>query len=130
MKREVEPKAVTTLANLSTRPITSQSSNYTNLVINAAANLTLDPSTSQNSNQKKDTDKLKRSNEKRPSNELRYDQRGHLPKFDQQKNATRCKKENCESRTHVYCVKCNVHLCIAKNKHCFNDFHVLALPKD
>lgn len=127
MRGEAEPEAATTFA----RPITSQSSNYTNLVMTSAANLTLDPITIHSLDKKKNnnTEKLKRCNEKRPCNEMRYDQRGHFPKFDEQKNATRCKNENCAARTHMYCVKCNVHLCIAKNKDCFNDFHVLVLPE-
>lgn len=105
-----------------------------NLVKFTEEKFTMDPShpnTSQSSNRKNNNDmeKLKRANEKRPSHEVRYDQRGHFAKFDDEKNATRCKKENCESRTHMFCVKCNVHLCIAKNKHCFYDFHVLILPK-
>lgn len=78
----------------------------------------------------KNIKKTKNIIEKRPLHVRRYDQRGHFPRFDNNKNATRCKKENCKSRTHMYCVKCNVHLCIAKNKECFVDFHTLNIPEN
>lgn len=63
--------------------------------------------------------------QKKPENKVRYQKQNHLPEFDSNKNATRCKNENCISRTHIFCTKCNVHLCIAKNRNCFKEFHIL-----
>lgn len=131
---EVELEAISTFENLSVNTSSSQTVECASLVNVSQGKFTTDPSTSQRSDQmnNNDTKKLKRSNEKRPPHEVRYDQRGHFVKFDDEKNATRCKNENCKtkSRTHMYCVKCNVHLCVAKGQNCFYDFHVLVLPEN
>lgn len=56
----------------------------------------------------------------RPSIDTRYDQIGHWPEFQNQKQ--RCK--NCiSSYTKWSCRKCNVRLCLSNNKNCFVDFH-------
>ena len=40
-------------------------------------------------------------------------------------NKLRCKKEGCGAKTHVYCKKCNVHLCfVVHKKNCFTDYHL------
>lgn len=137
LEPEPESEAVTTFENLSVNISSNQIVDCASLVMTTEAKLNIEPSTSQKSDPKNnnDTNKLKnanekRSNEKRPPHEVRYDQRGHFPKFDNRKNGTRCKKENCESRTHMQCVKCDVHLCVAKDKNCFYDFHVLVLPEN
>lgn len=109
-----------------------------NLITISTANVNLNPSMSQNSDQKtnegtkkKQQPMEKRSTETRPSHILRYDHRGHhLPKYDDKKNGTRCKLETCDQRTHIYCAKCNVHLCIMKDRNCFENFHVLKIPEN
>lgn len=60
-----------------------------------------------------------------PSDEVRYDQKYHWPKWDVLNNATRCKNPTCPSYnlTHVYCTKCNIHLCLTKESNCFAKFH-------
>lgn len=58
-----------------------------------------------------------------PSLDIRYDQICHLPKY----NATKERCRNCNNRTsfsRIKCVKCNVALCITKDKNCFYDFHI------
>lgn len=137
LEPEPETEAIATFKSLSVNTSKSQTVDHTNLVMTSEAKLTIDPSTSQSSDEKKnnDTKKLNTANEKRsreirPPHELRYDQRSHFPKFDSKENPTRCKKENCGLRTHMYCVKCNVHLCISRDRDCFKDFHVLVLPQN
>lgn len=63
--------------------------------------------------------------QKKPKNSLRYDDKGHLPEFDNKQSATRCKNESCSSRTHIFCIKCGVHLCTTKGRSCFKEFHTL-----
>ncbi|XP_022167869.1 piggyBac transposable element-derived protein 4-like, partial [Myzus persicae] len=52
--------------------------------------------------------------DKRPLEEVRKDQYGHHPEYDDRKEAIRCKFEGCTGRTHVYCIKCGTHLCFTK----------------
>jgi hypothetical protein len=59
----------------------------------------------------------------RPLTDIRFDKTGHWPTMDDKKEAVRCKKENCQQRTHMYCIKCKVHLCCTKSNNCFFDFH-------
>lgn len=66
-----------------------------------------------------------RSREKRPLHELRYDGLNHWPEI--RNGQTRCKRENCVSKTHFFCSKCNVSLCIATERNCFKSFHILKL---
>lgn len=61
--------------------------------------------------------------ETRPSSEVRGDKVDHLPRFDDKADTTRCKFPKCKGKTHFYCVKCNVHLCLGRNKDCFLLFH-------
>lgn len=56
----------------------------------------------------------------RPINDVRLDDIGHLPVFLDKKVAGRCKNLGCKSKTYVSCKKCNVNLCIAHNKNCFD----------
>ncbi|KAL4088559.1 hypothetical protein QTP88_023651 [Uroleucon formosanum] len=60
-----------------------------------------------------------------PLDVSRYDRLDHMPKIDCLKNATKCKNPMCSrnNRTHFYCTKCNVHLCLTKERNCFADFH-------
>lgn len=59
-----------------------------------------------------------------PHEETRKDLIGHLPMYNN--NKLRCKKEGCGAKTHVYCKKCNVHLCfVVHNYYLFrhNDYN-------
>jgi hypothetical protein len=51
-----------------------------------------------------------------PIKETRKDNYGHFTNFDKRKEAIRYKHENCKGRTHVLCMKCNVHLCFTPKK--------------
>lgn len=64
-------------------------------------------------------------NEKRPKNSVRYDGKGHLPIFDKNAYASRCKNVNCNYKTNMECIKCKVHLCCVRGRNCFTDFHIL-----
>lgn len=61
--------------------------------------------------------------ETRPAEEVRYDNIGHLPQVDHNKNPTRCKLEGCTLKSHIFCIKCMVHLCLKMDKNCFMKFH-------
>lgn len=67
----------------------------------------------------------RRSREKRPLHALRYDGLNHWP--DIRNCQARCKNENCVSKTHFFCSKCNVSLCITTGRNCFKSFHILKL---
>lgn len=119
---KVNINTVTNITSMSMTPNTSHNTDQANMVISSTAQLTINPNTNQNKDQKmnEDANTVKRSKENRPPHNQRYDQRGHFPKTDERKNGTRCKKEGCVSRTHFYCVKCDVHLCIANGKDRFH----------
>lgn len=53
----------------------------------------------------------------------RYDPGGHFPNFDGKKSKSRCKMHGCTHFTHVYCLRCDVHLCFVKGRNCFYEFH-------
>ncbi|CAK9827654.1 PiggyBac transposable element-derived protein 2 [Anthophora retusa] len=61
--------------------------------------------------------------EKRPMTEIQYDNVDHMPQIDDKTEATRCKLPLCKGRTHFYCDKCRVHLCLVKERNCFERFH-------
>lgn len=56
---------------------------------------------------------------------VRYDQMNHFPSRDNARNGTKCKNPTCSGnrRTHFYCKKCNVHLCLRRQSNCFREFH-------
>lgn len=60
-----------------------------------------------------------------PPDNVRYDQNDHFPMWDNSRIETRCKNPECygNRRTHCYCGKCNVHLCMARQRNCFLEFH-------
>ncbi|XP_060840869.1 piggyBac transposable element-derived protein 3-like [Rhopalosiphum padi] len=60
----------------------------------------------------------------RPTTSVQHDSINHLPNYDGRKESTRCKNTGCKGRTHVYCNKCNVHLCFTSKSNCFSVFHV------
>lgn len=64
--------------------------------------------------------------EKKPTNSIRFDSKGHFPDFDKSDNATRCKNENCKFKTRLFCTKCNIHLCLTPSRNCFKNFHLLS----
>lgn len=63
-------------------------------------------------------------NEVRPASELIYDTVDHIPQHDDKNEPTRCKQKDCgKFRSHWYCHKCKVHLCLTKIRNCFASFH-------
>ena len=56
-----------------------------------------------------------------PVDTVRYDGFDHWPEPMELKSAQRCKFCTGSSRTR--CVKCNVYLCLSKDKNCFMYFH-------
>lgn len=46
--------------------------------------------------------------EVRPIREIQNDRVDHMPEYDNNKEASRCKYTSCKGKTHVYCLKCNV----------------------
>ncbi|XP_047510428.1 piggyBac transposable element-derived protein 3-like [Pieris napi] len=65
----------------------------------------------------------RRQVEMRPIPEVQYDTVDHLPEYDKKKEATRCKNPECKGKTHVYCLKCEIHLCFTSERNCFRIFH-------
>lgn len=59
--------------------------------------------------------------EGRTDEKMRYDGMQHLPKWSE--NRLRCKLESCSVKSNIFCVKCNVHLCMNKNNNCFLEYH-------
>lgn len=59
------------------------------------------------------------------SDAVRYDRIDHMPQMDSLKNATKCKNPTCSrnNRTHFFCKKCNVHLCLTRDRNCFEEYH-------
>ena len=55
-----------------------------------------------------------------PCNDIRYDQVGHWPEAVEKKQ--RCQFGQAYSRTK--CSKCQVSLCLLKERNCFKNFHV------
>lgn len=70
----------------------------------------------------------KKSNERRPKMKIRFDEHNHFPVLSSK--STRCKNHDCHKITRIQCSKCNVHLCLLKNRNCFLDFHVLVIDKE
>lgn len=61
--------------------------------------------------------------EKRPDFSIRFDGKNHYPAKENWNNATRCKLEDCKMKSHVYCAKCKVHLCLEPERNCYLKFH-------
>jgi hypothetical protein len=57
-----------------------------------------------------------------PSQSLRKDGVGHLPEINEKRGM--CKLPKCTGRIHMYCMKCQVHLCCEKTRNCFAKFHL------
>ena len=58
--------------------------------------------------------------QKAPITDVRFDGMDHLPTWG---TRGRCKNEDCKSLSFVTCIKCNVYLCLNKDRNCFLDFH-------
>lgn len=54
---------------------------------------------------------------------VRQDGWGHLPRM-LARLPKYCKMEGCKRRTRIYCVKCNVYLCLDQTSDCFYNFHI------
>lgn len=74
--------------------------------------------------------KKKKKSEKHPGPQTRFDGKHHIPCKENQKNATRCKLEGCQKKSHVYCKKCKVHLCLEPDRNCYEKYHYLDLSDD
>ncbi|XP_045767611.1 protein tramtrack, beta isoform-like isoform X13 [Maniola jurtina] len=56
-----------------------------------------------------------------PSSEERNKNASHLPViFDTQ---NKCREPSCKKKTKVRCTKCNIHLCLTKERNCYKMFH-------
>lgn len=66
---------------------------------------------------------IKRQMQINPIQDVRFDNVGHLPEFQDVKNNGRCKNPGCNKKTFVQCVKCKVNLCVSRNDNCFLQFH-------
>ena len=64
--------------------------------------------------------KKRRSATAVPSKDLRLDGMGHWPIVAQR---NRCRHPNCKDRTVIKCQKCNIFLCLQKNRNCFLTYH-------
>ena len=56
-----------------------------------------------------------------PPDEVRLDQVAHMPFVSDKR--LRYKLSGCPGQTKFFCKKCNVHLCLDKNKNCFASYH-------
>lgn len=87
--------------------------------------------TEEESPEKKNTIVSHTPAEQLPSHNVRYDQIGHYPESDIGKSSSfRCKLKGCGSRTTIFCIKCNVHLCVRTGKKCFKNFHTLKIEPE
>ncbi|KAE9522588.1 hypothetical protein AGLY_017010 [Aphis glycines] len=64
-----------------------------------------------------------RSVDSTPYEETIKDGFDHMPTFDNKQNSTRCKNAPCTFKTHVYCDKCNIHLCFIPGRECYRQKH-------
>lgn len=59
-----------------------------------------------------------------PVSEIRFDTVGHMPLHNGKTQSGRCKNPGCTTgRSHFVCSKCEVHLCLNKDRNCFLKFH-------
>lgn len=56
-----------------------------------------------------------------PPRDVRLDGFEHFPVWGRKRQ--RCKYSGCKGKTYISCEKCQVELCLNKNKNCFRDFH-------
>lgn len=76
---------------------------------------------SRNSDSEVSRQKVNRTDSGIPSDAIRYDTIDHIPAVDRLKNPTKCKNPECsrKHRTHTFCEKCDVHLCLSSDRNCF-----------
>ncbi|CAK1602445.1 unnamed protein product [Parnassius mnemosyne] len=60
----------------------------------------------------------------RPLAEKRHDGYEHFPTSDDIKAPRTCRLETCSSRSKIRCDKCNVYLCLSRDKNCFKAYHI------
>lgn len=65
--------------------------------------------------------------EEMPAHSIRFDERSHFPLITSK--PARCKNEQCRKATRFYCQKCEVHLCLVKDRNCFTKFHSLSMEE-
>lgn len=53
----------------------------------------------------------------------RFDSVDHFAEHDDNRSKRRCKLEGCKKMTHVFCLKCKVHICFVKGRNCFLNYH-------
>ncbi|KAM7311117.1 piggyBac transposable element-derived protein 3 [Ixodes scapularis] len=56
-----------------------------------------------------------------PSQDVRLDKTDHFPLWIETR--ARCKLPSCQAKSFVSCQKCNVPLCLNKERNCFLKFH-------
>lgn len=58
----------------------------------------------------------------KPPDDVKFDNTGHIPGMFDKSGKKRCK--HCKkSDTQIYCIKCQINLCLTPSKNCFLDFH-------
>lgn len=58
-----------------------------------------------------------------PTIDRQYDGFNHWPVFDTLKQPRCCRASGCTSRSRCRCTKCDIYLCLTKDRNCFFDFH-------
>lgn len=64
-----------------------------------------------------------RKSEKRTDPKIRFDGKDHTPDKENRTDATRCKLEGCTFKSHTFCTKCKVHLCLEPGRNCYKKYH-------
>lgn len=59
----------------------------------------------------------------KPKISSRFDKEAHWPLYDKKSSRSLCKIKSCQNRTHVYCKKCDLHLCFNATRNCFYEYH-------
>lgn len=75
-----------------------------------------------NADDVENTPKRQRKVTPQPLKEVRLDNVHHLPKFMDDKFASKCRYPGCKSRSRIKCSKCDIYLCVLKNN-CFFNYH-------
>lgn len=55
--------------------------------------------------------------------DLRYDGKNHWVIYDDKNSRSRCKLPTCKFFSHLYCQKCDTHLCLTSKRNCFYKYH-------
>lgn len=54
----------------------------------------------------------------------RFDGKDHWALYDRKPSRSLCKIKGCQNRTHIFCKKCEVYLCLNTTRNCFLRFHI------